>query len=562
MLICGIKLTHDGSVAVIDATNNKPRLLFSTEMEKLDNGARYAKITDPSVIKRVLNSEGIHVGDISAWVLDGWKHGRNDRLEVEYYHEFEHGATGDLLSSERGGELSIGGGHTIQYMSYRHMASHIIGTYVTSPWAATLEPCYALTWDGGQNPRVYYVDPEGTPSAIYVGTVMEFYGIIYSIMGYYFGPYKNEAVVNEPDIGAHNPLYGGYETPGKLMSYIALGKFDGKLYEKMSALYHRLEHNLRKNNDKAQLLGYNQNGIFEHQFMRAVYCSIDGQDDATVLYTLHMFLQRMLVQRTCALVPKGARLMFTGGSALNIKWNSALRDSQHFSHVWVPPFPNDTGTALGAAACAMVQHLGHWAMDWSVYAGPRLLRGDGLVGDGQPMSAKELGAWIAKHPDRPVVVMHGRAELGPRALGNRSILASPLLINNKVLLNEMKRREDFRPVAPICMEEHAPYVFDPGTPDPYMLFEHWVRLDWEHRVPAVVHLDKSARLQTVNQEQNPVVYDVLAGHFAHTGIPLLCNTSANFNGKGFFPDIVSALEWGRTDHVWADGVLYSKEDLL
>jgi len=560
MLICGIKLTHDGSVAVIDLSPEVPKLLFSVEMEKLNNNPRYERIKDLGVIRQVLLDNGIKPSAIERWVIDGWKHGNAQGQPVEFYHEFEQGASGDLLTSQRGGHISIGNRY-VEYKSYRHMASHVVGTYVTSPFGLTCDPAYVVTWDGGQNPRVYLVDPEAHPSIIYIGTVMEFYGIIYSIMGYYFGPYKNERVMKEPDIGAHNPMYGGYETPGKLMSYIALGKFMPRLYDQMRNVHAELEHEHRKELGD-QVLGYHQNGILEHRFMRRVV-EISHRlelDDASVLFTLHRMLERLLVERTCALVPQGSRLLFTGGSALNIKWNSALRDSGHFLEVWVPPFPNDTGTALGAAACEMVHELGCWTLDWSVYAGPKLMLG--RVSGGRSMSATELGQFIADHPSEPVVVLHGRAEIGPRALGNRSIIAAATSVRMKSKLNAMKQREDFRPVAPICLEEFAPEVFDPGTPDPYMLFEHWVKLDWEDRVPAVVHLDKSARLQTINQDENPVMCEILTSYHNKTGIPLLCNTSANLNGKGFFPDVESALRWGGTNYVWADGVLFDQSCLI
>jgi carbamoyltransferase len=208
----------------------------------------------------------------------------------------------------------------------------------------------------------------------------------------------------------------------------------------------------------------------------------------------------------------------------------------------------------------MVQQEGRWAMDWSAYAGPQLKLGN--VKSGIKMSPAQLGRYIAANPEEPIVVLHGRAEVGPRALGHRSILAAATVADNKRKLNAMKLREDFRPVAPLCLEQYAPLVFEPGTPDPHMLFEHWVRLDWEHRVPAVVHLDLSARLQTINAEQCPVVTEILTAYHAETGIPLLCNTSANYNGKGFFPDIESALRWGGTRYVWADGALYSKFNLI
>jgi carbamoyltransferase len=128
----------------------------------------------------------------------------------------------------------------------------------------------------------------------------------------------------------------------------------------------------------------------------------------------------------------------------------------------------------------------------------------------------------------------------------------------KDLLNEVKQRESYRPVAPICLEEEAPRVFAPGTPDPYMLFEHVVRDGWRDRIPAVVHLDGTARLQTVGPDDG-VLRDILRAYHEASGIPVLCNTSANRTGRGFFPDLASAMAWGRIHRLWSDNILYTRE---
>jgi carbamoyltransferase len=156
------------------------------------------------------------------------------------------------------------------------------------------------------------------------------------------------------------------------------------------------------------------------------------------------------------------------------------------------------------------------------------------------------------------VVLNGRAELGPRALGGRSILAAPVDAAMKDRLNDIKRREPFRPVAPICLEEHAPEIFSPGTPDPYMLFEHDVRPAWVARIPAVLHLDGTARLQTVSPAQDPDLTEILRAYHEVSGVPVLCNTSANFNGSGFFPDVATAIGWDKVDMVWEEGTLYRR----
>jgi carbamoyltransferase len=159
--------------------------------------------------------------------------------------------------------------------------------------------------------------------------------------------------------------------------------------------------------------------------------------------------------------------------------------------------------------------------------------------------------------NEPVVVLSGRAELGPRALGNRSILSPATDPAMKNRLNAIKNRADYRPVAPICLVGRAPEVFDPGTPDPFMLFEHRLRSGWAERVPAIVHLDGTARLQTIDEHSDLAAARILTAYAEISGVPVLCNTSANFEGRGFFPDVASAARWGGTRYIWSDGLLYT-----
>jgi carbamoyltransferase len=196
-----------------------------------------------------------------------------------------------------------------------------------------------------------------------------------------------------------------------------------------------------------------------------------------------------------------------------------------------------------------------------VYGGPAL--GPAPAGEVPGYRARACPvdslARLLHETGEPVVVLHERAELGPRALGNRSILAAPTTAAIKDRLNDIKFREEYRPVSPICLEEFAPSIFDPGTPDPYMLFDHRIRSGWVERIPAVRHLDGTARLQTVSAAQNPFVAELLSAYARLSGVPVLCNTSANLSGCGFFPDVTSALRWGRTRFVWSDGVLWERD---
>src|SRR5207249_5264590 len=124
-----------------------------------------------------------------------------------------------------------------------------------------------------------------------------------------------------------------------------------------------------------------------------------------------------------------------------------------------------------------------------------------------------------------------RMEFGPRALGARSILASPISADMQARLNEIKDREDFRPVAPVVIEEEASEWFVGARVSPFMLFVFDVRPETADRIPAVRHVDGTARIQTVNRAQHPVYYDLLRAFQARTGVPVLVNTSFNTRGE-------------------------------
>jgi carbamoyltransferase len=133
--------------------------------------------------------------------------------------------------------------------------------------------------------------------------------------------------------------------------------------------------------------------------------------------------------------------------------------------------------------------------------------------------------------DKIIGWYQGRMEFGPRALGSRSILASPINASMQARLNEVKDREDFRPVAPVVLEEDAAEWFDNAQYSPFMLFVYRVKDDKASLIPAVRHVDGTARIQTVNEIQNPLYHRLLKSFKEKTGVPVLINTSFNTLGK-------------------------------
>ena len=217
-------------------------------------------------------------------------------------------------------------------------------------------------------------------------------------------------------------------------------------------------------------------------------------------------------------------LVFMGGCALNSKANTKLWNQ--FNDVWIMPNPGDAGSSLGAAAIVYGKKL-----DWQ---GPYL--GTDIPGD-YPVD-KIVDALI-KDKIAPVAI--GKAEYGPRALGNRSILADPRDPGIKDKVNKIKKRELFRPFAPIVMEEHASEWFDMDYASPYMQFTpKCLKPDL---IPSVVHYDGTSRVQTVNREQHPGLYAVLEAFYKKTGVPVLLNTSLNIKGQPMVNDLVDVKAW-------------------
>jgi carbamoyltransferase len=141
-----------------------------------------------------------------------------------------------------------------------------------------------------------------------------------------------------------------------------------------------------------------------------------------------------------------------------------------------------------------------------------------------------------------VAWFQGRSEFGPRALGHRSLLAHPGHAGNLERLNDVKGREQFRPVAPMVLADRAAEIFDGVVPSPYMLFVHDVAPEWRERIPAVVHVDGTARIQTVDRRSEPLVARMLTEFERRTGLPVVVNTSLNTAGRPMVDDPRDALE--------------------
>lgn len=235
------------------------------------------------------------------------------------------------------------------------------------------------------------------------------------------------------------------------------------------------------------------------------------------------------------------RLCLAGGVALNCVANGAIIRDSGVKDLWVHPAAGDAGGAVGAAMLLWHQILGNPRQPRmaSPYLGPAYdedaIR-DALDIHGavyQRLDRQALLDEVAAQVDTAHVVgwYQDRMEWGPRALGHRSILGDPRHPEMRSIINmKIKMREGFRPFAPTVLESHMKDWFDLDRPSPYMLLVAPVRAD-APALPAITHVDGSARVQTINAQQDPLYHDLIQTFFRRTGCPVLINTSMNVRGE-------------------------------
>jgi carbamoyltransferase len=270
------------------------------------------------------------------------------------------------------------------------------------------------------------------------------------------------------------------------------------------------------------------------------------QDHADLAASAQAVLEEVLLELVHWLHSAGGgdSLTLAGGVALNCVANAKIAALGPFRDVWVQPAAGDAGTALGGAL-HLSDHpepmpgadLGRGWSDDEL----RAVLQEAAVPFEEP---EDIAETVAEELARDGVVawFQGRSEYGPRALGHRSLMAHPGRAENLERLNKVKGREEFRPVAPMVVADRAAEIFSGQLPSPYMLFVHEVADAWRERIPAVVHVDGTARIQTVEERREPLVARMLHAFERRTGLPVVVNTSLNTAGRPMVDDPRDALE--------------------
>jgi carbamoyltransferase len=422
-------------------------------------------------------------------ISDAFQYGKPD--QIAYYEKpllkasrlFTRGGAGEWKP-----RFNIDG---IPRKSFSHHYSHAASGYYTSPFNNAV--IVVLDAIGEYNTSTIWVGENESIKLKYKQNYPVSFGLFYSAFTQLIGLMPNQ----EEYI---------------MMGMAAYGNSDRYL-QKVSEYF--IEHNKQKYNFHKGIFDWNEPITEEDRF-----------DIAAAVQKVYELRLNEFMHFAYNLTGKN-NLVFMGGCALNSSANTILWDI--FKDVWIMPNPGDAGSSLGAAAALYGKHL-NWTSPYLGYT---------IVGE---YPTDKILKEILKN--KIAAVASGKAEFGPRALGNRSILADPRDPDIKDKVNLIKQRELFRPFAPVIMEEHASEWFDMSFTSPYM--QYTVKCLKPDIIPSVVHADGTSRVQTVNKEQHPGLYTLLKKFYDKTGVPVLLNTSLNIKGQPLLNDEKDIDEWEKT----------------
>lgn len=487
MLVFAVKPGHDGAVAVV----RDRALLYSLESEK-DSFGRYSELTASTVLDIAERVDALP--DVVA--LGGWKQQGTMR-----HRPIGAGYNGIEPGERRPTRFF---GKDVTFFTSSHERSHLMMALGMAP--------------RGEHPLQTVLVWEGATGAFY-------------LMDERCEVIRTVPVLRQPGsrfsflFGLADPTFPDDGVPrltdaGKLMALAAYADPDDADPE-IAATVDRIMDLVTTYPPRAPKAELRDSPVYNSGVESA------ATKTAAALLTQRIF--RRFADAARRELPAGTPLRISGGCGLNCDWNAAWASIDHFSEVFVPPCTNDSGSAIGTAIDAIASQTGDPYIDWNVYSGLD------FVTDTEPESwrrkkldhrevARAIGA------GRVVAWVQGRWEIGPRALGNRSLLAEPFRAGTKDRLNAIKQREGYRPIAPVCRVEDLDQGFHGTFEDPYMLYFRKVR---SANLQAVTHVDGSARVQTVSRASNGKLHELLTAFGAEHGIGVLCNTSLNFSGHGF-----------------------------
>ncbi|NTX13830.1 SCP2 sterol-binding domain-containing protein [Myxococcus sp. CA051A] len=524
--VLGTGLSHDGSACLI----KDGRICVAIEKERITR-RKHDGGNDSDAVSYCLQAEGITIDDVAVVV-------QNDNFGMLV-------GADDWFQGPR-----VVKGTNVPLVTISHHLAHAFSAICASPF----DEASVLIIDGSGNSFDDCLDREGctlgvTPAKELEHLYFEKDSYYHYEQGRMRPVYKDfsEAGMGikqypmRPNFTMHSIggmylaasvyVFAGFEDPGKLMGLAPFGRpnqhdfpifdlKDGRVFVR----YDWMERFTRPARNKTDFKeGFQAHADFAWWLQREV--------ERALLYVVnHRYEQA-----------PSDNLVYAGGVALNAVANRVIRTQSRFKNMFIQPAAGDNGLAVGCA------YYG-----WQEVLKRERVKATGSSAFGRHYRRDEVDAALKNHDDllkeepaqdvyrrtaelladgKVVGWFQGGSELGPRALGHRSILADPRLPEMRDFINsKVKFREDFRPFAPSVLREDCSTYFDCDYESPYMVMVAPVRPEWRSRIPSVVHQDFSARIQTVTEDVSPAYYRLLKQFKEVTGISVLLNTS--FNRKG------------------------------
>ncbi len=539
----GINAFHAGAAAAV-VVDGQP--VAAIAEERLNRIKYYAKFPKLSIL-RCLEIAGLTLADVdvvavgrdsSANLRKKWAFAlRNPSRLLNLARIRKKSKVFDDLKSLIISELEVDG-TKLKFKTYNveHHLAHTASAYFASGW----EKCAAITVDGsGDFVSCMMSECQGSEirpiQRIFVPHSL---GTLYTAVCQFIG-------------------YTKYGDEGKVMGLAPLGEdtyadfFENMIRQTKNGFELNPEYFLPFGSNQGMEIAENGEMIVHRLFSdlfiekfgqpRQPYTEITKRD-MDIAFGLQKVFERYYLFLLNSLYKKvpNERLALAGGCALNSVANGKIFTETPFRETFIQPAAGDDGLALGAAlyvSNCLLKENKRWVMK-DAYLGDEYC--DSVIKNElerykvpyQKLEREQILEMTANELVKGSVVgwFQGRMEWGPRALGNRSILAHPGIPNMKDILNaRIKHREWFRPFAPSVLAERQSEIFEQSHPSPFMLHVYKIRPEWRERLCAVNHVDNTGRLQSVARDENPLYYDLIKTFEKKTGIPVLLNTSFNEN---------------------------------
>ncbi|MBK9123570.1 MAG: carbamoyltransferase [Chloroflexi bacterium] len=542
-VILGINTHHAGSSAAL-VIDGVPEAAVAEE--RLNRVKYYAGFPRQSILK-VMEMAGVQFRDLDYVAL-----GRDASANLNKKLEYVIRNPSKLLNLVRirGARTALGDLKSLiaaecavplselrfEQINVEHHLAHIASAYFISPW----DYAAGFSMDGsGDFVTCMLAECRGhdihVKQRVYVPhSLGSLYSMVCQFIGY--GKYGDEGKV----MGL-----APYGQPAYLDTFRDMVSANGKGFELNPKYFMPFGSNqgveMTESGEMEVLRHYADHMVELFGQPRAPYSEIT-QRDMDLAHSLQAVFEDVYMHMLNALhqmVPSD-RVVMAGGAALNSVANGKLFEHTPFKETCIQPAAGDEGLALGAAlyvSQSVLREQSRFVMTNS-YLGPEFSRTEMKAAldragvEYRELTRDDLLSATAAEIEQGNVVgwFQGRMEWGPRALGNRSILAHPGRGDMKDILNaRIKRREWFRPFAPVVLAERQNDIFEHTHPSPFMLHVYKIKPEWRERLAAVRHIDDTGRLQTVSRDENPLYYDLVKMFGERTGIPVLINTSFNEN---------------------------------